>query len=108
MTYACDCSFDTSLCDGPEFCNEREVVARKQHYCCECGETIEPGQRYERVAGKWNGGIETYCTCLTCQRIRLDYCPGGWWYGGLRETISECLGIDYLEADDDDDEVTND
>jgi hypothetical protein len=27
----------------------------------------------------------------------LDCCVNGWWYGDLRDTLIECLGIDYLQ-----------
>ena len=41
-------------------------VARKQHRCCECLETIEPGQRYERIFCVYEGEVSVYKTCEFC------------------------------------------
>ena len=41
---------------------------------------------------------------MACYLIRDHYCASGYVFGGLRETISDCLGFDYLDPDDDDDE----
>ncbi len=43
------CEFTT------DFYSEKQVTARRAHKCCECRKTIEPGDRYVRVAGKWDG-----------------------------------------------------
>jgi len=88
----CDCSCD--IYDGPEFYDVKIVIARKQHECCECQGVINPGQKYERVTGRWEHEFSTFKTCIPCRSIRLDYCSGGWYYGGLAETIYECLGVE--------------
>ena len=95
--FACDCSVSPYDHDGPTVCTTRTRRARKPHRCCECGEEIRPGEQYEAVRGLWEGYWDSYATCLTCVRIRRDYCPCGWIYGGLRETLMECIGLDYLE-----------
>lgn len=41
--------------DPMEFCDQRAVTARKEHRCRECGRTIAKGERYERMAGKFEG-----------------------------------------------------
>jgi len=44
--------------------------ARKEHRCCECRITIEPGTRYEYVSGIWDGYANSYKTCLGCVSLR--------------------------------------
>jgi len=95
----CDCSIDPSY-DTPEFYTEMMRTARKEHICCECREKISPGKKYEIVSGKWNGEFNSYKTCLGCKRIREHYCPSGWYFGELRETLIECLDFDYITSKD--------
>lgn len=53
------------------------VKARKPHKCCECNETIAPGQQYERCTGLWDHGFDTFATCLSCVEIRDHFrCDG--------------------------------
>lgn len=85
----------------PEFIAEKIVKARKPHKCCECKDTIPVGTLYERVSGKWDGVCDTVKTCLTCMKIRNDYCDS-FNYGELRESLWECLGLDYLTGQIDD------
>lgn len=86
----CSCDYDY---DPPEFFIFREKKARKVHRCCECGAEIQIGEQYERIAGKWDGEISVFKTCLTCSRIRVDYCAP---FTMLRVTLFEGLGCDYL------------
>ena len=85
------CCIYTEIC--PEFYDAKEVVARKDHKCDECGETINKGQKYERVSGKWDGEVSTYKTCLPCLRIRKDLFTCGFHHGGLAEELWECYGV---------------
>jgi hypothetical protein len=98
---ACDCSID-NFEDRPSFSREQWRVARKPHVCCECREVIEPGSKYEYVAGCWSGEWDEFKTCETCVRIREWYCASGWNYGGLAEQIYECLEFDYRTVPEDD------
>ena len=92
MSDACYCDFD-----GPEFVSITRPIARKSHKCCECGCAIDKGDRYEYVAGKWEGYLDTFKICVHCLVIR-DHIDAGaecfcWAYGGLFEGIREW--IDY-------------
>lgn len=90
----CDCSTD----EGESVRCSRVTIrkARKPHQCCECGEPILPGQRYEDATGiDCDGEAYGYSTCMTCKAIRDDYCPHGFMYSCLAETIQDCLGFDY-------------
>jgi len=96
--FHCDCSIDPYDYEAADVCREETLTARKEHVCSECGSTIPPGDQYERVTGMWDGYWSTYKTCLTCVRIRRDYCPSGWIYGELRSHLWECMGLDYVSG----------
>jgi len=72
--------------------------ARKPHRCCECGETIEPGETHHWVRGLWDGCWETYRTCLVCHQIKQDYFCS-WAFGALWEAVGECLGHECIDPD---------
>lgn len=83
---SCWCDYDT-----PEFFNESRPLAAKAHRCDECGRVIKPGERYERVTGKWDGDVITNKTCVYCLMMRdilqsklQCFC---WLYEDLREQI---------------------
>lgn len=74
----------------PAFCDERIVTARREHRCCECRETIQPGTDYEYVAGKWDGRFDSFKTCLLCVEIRRAFaCDSSWTYTTLWEDLQE-------------------
>ena len=94
MSISCDCSiYDDD--DGPELWAGTFPVARKEHVCCECGETIKSGQKYSRDKGLWDGVFLVFKTCMTCYSIREHYCPKGFAYGRLVGQLRDCLGFDY-------------
>lgn len=95
---ACVCVNDNDY-DGPSVIRGSWPVARKQHQCCECGDAIEPGQKYERVVGCWDGRWDTFATCEICVRIIDDLCGGGREFGGLRNAIWDCIGVDYITGE---------
>jgi len=80
--------------DRPEFVERNEYTARKQHRCCECGRKIEPGTRYIRYSGKWDGEFMTYKRCESCddlaESLEEVMCV---WIGGLQECYA-----DYLDS----------
>lgn len=64
-------------------------AARKAHRCYECSRTIQPGERYEKVVGVWDGDFGTYKTCRHCLDLRKFvqeradcFC---WSHGSIRE-----------------------
>ena len=105
MSISCDCSYD-DYGGQPSFYTEKIVrKARGRHICCECGGEISPGDSYHKVFGIWDGDPGVYKTCIPCVRIRDTYCPRGYIFGNLRDTVWNCLGVDYLGewgVDDDD------
>lgn len=89
MTY-CECSDF----ERPEFVTESKPVARKEHRCCECRNTIRPGERYERHSGKWDGEMSTFCWCHRCSGlaayIRAHVPCFCWTYTSLHEDALYC------------------
>lgn len=96
----CDCSISTWDLDTPTLHESKIVKARTKHVCRECRSTIMPGEKYERVKGLWEESFQTHKTCLPCMRIRNHYCSSGFIYGELRETLINCLDIDYLKSEE--------
>lgn len=88
------CSLYSGDYDEPSCFRSVFRKARKTHTCVECREPIVPGQVYEEASGKWEGSWDLIRTCVPCVNMRNDLCWGGFIYGGLREQISECLGVD--------------
>ena len=56
------------------------------------------------VSGCWEGEWDTFITCSVCVKIRERYCPDGWNYGELRQQIEDCLGFDYTEVEEEEEE----
>lgn len=50
----------------PECFTEHWPVARKSHKCCECRGTIQPGEKYRRITGVWDGQGATFKQCADC------------------------------------------
>jgi hypothetical protein len=71
------------------YCGESELptmfrqtwhVARKEHKCCECRDTIKIGERYERSFGVWDGDAQEFKTCSSCVEVRSEvYEMAGYW-----------------------------
>lgn len=61
----CYCDYD-----APEFHSSCFHKARKTYQCYECGGNILLGDKYERVAGKWDGNFMSFRTCEHCHDIR--------------------------------------
>jgi hypothetical protein len=78
---------------GADVFDESSRRARKTHVCCECGQLINPGERYQYVRGLWDGAWQSFKTCEICVRIRRDIFPCGYEYGTLREFLRTEVGI---------------
>jgi hypothetical protein len=80
--------------DMPAVYNETFPKARKQHKCCECHRDIQPGEKYQRSEGLWEGEWMTFKTCMLCYDLRkkiafslpYDEAPA---FGELREWAQE-------------------
>lgn len=96
----CTCDLE----DTCDFSTTDTMKARKPHRCYECGDAIQPGDRYVRVAGKWEGDFATFTRCLTCSAwmqalfaAQKHACGcsgvefGGLW-SSIREFTEEHLG----------------
>jgi hypothetical protein len=107
MIPSCDCSLRSGDFDAPKVSRVRIVKARKAYACCECGDTIPFGAMHECVRGLWGDDWESIRTCLACAAIRDHYCHMGHVYGQLAEHLEYCLGFDYREIPEDNNDRSN-
>ena len=74
------------------FYNAELRKARKTHICCECGNAILSGSRYEYVVGEWDGDFLKFDTCALCLEIRIAFsCDGSWVFSTLWEDFRESI-----------------
>jgi hypothetical protein len=83
----CPLSGDES--EGPSFSTTTVRAARKVHTCVECRVEIDKGTKYESTTGKWDGGMATFRTCLSCVEIRNHFACNGFVYGALWGDLEE-------------------
>ncbi len=83
------CPLSSNDGESPTCHSSRAIKAVKEHRCCECGETITKGTRYECVRGMWDHRWSTYKTCLSCVEIRDHFSCDGWVYGQLWSDLEE-------------------
>lgn len=89
MSDDCGCVYSGYDGDGPSFSCTTTPRCRKPFKCCECRETVQVSQKYERISGKWDGRIDVFKTCLPCVEIRdLLFCEG-FNYTNMWEDIRE-------------------
>lgn len=79
-----------------DFASEKIVTARKRHVCGECSRVIEPGERYARWAGSWEGDFWTMKSCPQCDALRkiINYVDDYFWegcYGGIHAWVADRL-----------------
>lgn len=88
--------------ETPEWHRESTPVARKEYRCYEgCGVKIQPGTRYHKVVGMWDGKISTIRQCLPCHEIQQVFsCDQGWIYGSLWEDWDNVDGFANLSVYD--------
>jgi len=89
----CSCDFDGECAD---VFVSKVRKARKPHRCIECDAEIVPGELHEwgkyLLDGEWGEDR----TCMTCVRIRRDFCAP---VGCLRDELVEHLGFDYVTGE---------
>jgi hypothetical protein len=99
--------FDSCICvdhdSHASFSTNEWRTARKQYVCCECGDPILPGAKYEHVFGVWDGDVSVYKTCYLCVRIRKSLFSCGWIYGQMWQDIQDSYGDD-CETDEEEEE----
>lgn len=76
---------------GPECFTDSIRKARKEHKCCECGDAIKRGDKYEETTGIWDGKPNRYRTCLDCLSVRNAFFCDGWFYTFVWENLYEHL-----------------
>lgn len=99
----CICGLDGDF-DPMPYCR-RYYTARQSHICCECGEEIKPGDKFELVNGCWDGHWSCYKTCTPCMNIANQLFPCGHVHGRLRRDLKEHFGIDFLTEPPEEEDV---
>ena len=85
----CSCEIDVDIGgDSPDFFNSNIVKAKKTHKCTECKREIPKGEEYEKVSGKWGGGIDVFKTCKDCLSLRNEFFTS-YYFGRIWEIFSE-------------------
>ena len=82
---ACDCEVV-----GADVLTKSWRKARKNHECCECGSSIDTGERYRLVKGMWDGKWNTFRQCETCVEIWDKH------HGKYHECMSFGMMWDFL------------
>ncbi len=60
------CPVYSDACEIMEFYDETFPRAKKRHVCIECRLPIQPGEKYARCCGKWDGSVSTMCQHMHC------------------------------------------
>jgi hypothetical protein len=99
VSFDCYCDYD-----APEFYGSSVRRARRPHRygCEECDQPIKAGQRYELVAGKWDGTFFTFKTCQGCLDLRTwvknnvpCFC---WAHGNIHDDMRTAIDDAYERA----------
>lgn len=80
--------------EGPKVFAKKEIVARKEHRCCECRRKIWPGEPYIMAKGLWDDWMD-FKTCLVCEHVSnlIDEHV----YTMLRDTLrDECGSLELM------------
>jgi hypothetical protein len=67
------------MCEMPSVYSESTPTARKEHKCCECGGTIQIGEKYHYCHGIWDGRASTYKVCVDCDSLRKSLDAEAHW-----------------------------
>lgn len=77
--------------DRPKVYTQHHRTARKPHPCSECGRHIQPGERYLRTFGVWDGKADTFLTCPGCE-LALDWLMtacSGYMHGDIYDELRD-------------------
>lgn len=94
MDVTCDCSYSDA--GNWELFDRNLFTARKEYKCCECGENIRIGKKYEHIRGKEEGVWYSFKTCMRCVKVAEKYCPNGRLIEGLVDQVQDCHGWNFL------------
>jgi hypothetical protein len=76
-------------CELPSFAEAYNVVARKEHTCCECSAPILPKEIYVKCVGKWAGEFNEY--------KQHELCAQACEFVRDHAMTDECIPFGYLK-----------
>lgn len=68
-----DFSDESDCVDPVEFFTKTTPKARKEHVCAECKEPIQKGERYTRIAYKFEGTMDCDRLCASCAEAKAEF-----------------------------------
>jgi len=84
----CQIEVEIDFGDCPDFASEKMLTARKEHKCTECGRAILPGEKYEKLSGRWGYEFEVFKTCADCLSVKDNlFC--NFMHGMMWECVQE-------------------
>lgn len=84
------CDFTLEDCDDPaEIFRAHLLTARVAHKCDECGTDIAVGERFERVAMRYNEQWSVFRSCLPCREISTEFHDGSRVVGVLWDGLAD-------------------
>ena len=89
----CTCSIEMDHDEESDMVFEKMLTVNKHpKKCCECGETLEIGDKYYKEIAIWDNESNTYRTCVDCISVRDNiFC--GWNWTTLWEDLQ--MEIEY-------------
>ena len=99
----CPLAFDND-CDEKAWETVSHCIARKAHICCECGETINPGDPMHLLRQMYCAPIgerwAIWKTCKPCATMRSALsCNEGYYLGEMRNLLKQYYGLDYVTGE---------
>ncbi len=83
--------------EAPDVFEQKFPTAKKEYKCCECGQTINPGEKYESAFGVWSGEARRFKRCPICVKT-IDFIYGGVCpYQGLDEMLWNDLALETID-----------
>lgn len=84
----CSCVY-VDVDDYATMLSDTRPIARKEHKCGECNQTIMPGEKYINEVAVDSNGLGVHKTCLDCSDIRHQFICDGFHWGMVLEDVSE-------------------
>ena len=85
----CAC-IDVDIDESGRLLSSKQVMAKKEHICCECHRKILSGERYLKEVCLFDGEFEQYKTCSDCHSVR-EHLFCSFYYTMLWDSVHEFI-----------------